>query len=151
MLFLFILSGTGVILIGILDWNSVNFPLWPRILLGIPLWLGGGALSLWAVVALGVAPTSGDESAIIRRGPYRFSRNPQYIGFILSLAGWALVTCSLLTFIASLLGIVPLILAPFAEEIWLMEKHGSPYAEYMRIVPRFISLKKGSKFDDHKF
>ncbi len=151
MLFLFILSGTGVILIGILDWNSVDFPLWLRILLGIPLWLGGGALSLWAVVALGVASTSGNESAIVHRGPYRFSRNPQYVGFILSLVGWALVTCSLLTFIASLLGIVPLILAPFAEEIWLMEKHGSPYAEYMRIVPRFISLKKGSKFDDHKF
>jgi len=142
MLTLFVAAGMGVILLGILDWKSLGIPLWIRVLFGTPLWLGGGALSLWAVAALGVASTLGVESAIIRRGPYRFSRNPQYVGFILSLAGWALVTSSLLALIASLFGIIPLILVPFTEEPWLLERYGATYAEYMQSVPRFIVLKK---------
>lgn len=142
MLILFIVSGVGVILLGILDWGSIDFAKWARVLVGIPLWLGGGVLSLWAVAVLGIGTTSGNEAAMIRQGPYCFSRNPQYVGFILSLAGWALVTSSSLALIASLSGIIPLILVPFAEETWLLEKHGSSYAEYMRAVPRFIALKK---------
>jgi len=57
-----------------------------------PLGLAGNALALWAIAALGIAPTSGDESMLVYRGPYRFSRNPQYVGFIAALIGWALLT-----------------------------------------------------------
>ena len=142
MLILFIISAGGVILLGILDWGNFSIPAWARVIAGGPLWLAGNALALWAIAALGIAPTSGDETTLIRKGPYSLSRNPQYVGFILGLVGWALMTNSALVLIVSLAGIIPLLLVPFAEEPWLLERHRSTYAEYKRTVPRFITFKK---------
>ena len=107
-----------------------------------PLGLAGNALALWAIAALGIAPTSGDESMLVYRGPYRFSRNPQYVGFIAALIGWALLTNSVLALIVSLAGITPLLLVPLAEEPWLRERLGAAYADYQHTVPRFIGMKK---------
>ena len=142
MLTIFTVSGAGVILLGVLDWNRFIVPLCVRVGIGLPLWLAGNALSTWAVSTLGIAQTSGKESALVQCGPYRFSRNPQYIGFVWALVGWTLMTNSALVLIVSLAGILPLLLVPFAEEPWLLERHGSAYAEYKRTVPRFIAFKK---------
>jgi protein-S-isoprenylcysteine O-methyltransferase Ste14 len=111
-------------------------------MIGVPFGLAGNALALWAIAALGMAPTSGDESTLVSRGPYRFSRNPQYVGFILALIGWGLITNSVLALIVSLAGIVPFLLVPLAEEPWLRERLGAAYADYQRTVPRFIGMKK---------
>ena len=141
MLTLFTVSGTGVILLGVLDWNGFIVPSCVRVGIGLPLWLAGNALSTWAISTLGIAQTAGNESALVQCGPYRFSRNPQYIGFVWALVGWTLMTNSVLVLIVSLGGILPLLLVPFTEEPWLLERHGSAYAEYKRTVPRFITFK----------
>jgi protein-S-isoprenylcysteine O-methyltransferase Ste14 len=133
MLTLFNLSAAGVFLVGVLDWGSFSLPGWMRVLVGIPLWLAGITLGLWAMIS-----TAGANGALIERGPYRFSRNPQYVGFILALTGWALVTDSALTIGVALAGCLPLLLVPFAEEPSLLEKYGALYAEYKRSVPRFF-------------
>jgi len=138
MLILFNIAAVGVILLGILDWNSSIIPIWARIAIGLSLWLIGNILAAWAVVSLGLARTSGEANTLIRRGPYRFSRNPQYLGFMLGLAGWALHTNSVLTMIASMAAFLPLILAPFAEEPWLQARYGQAFDEYRRSVPRFL-------------
>jgi protein-S-isoprenylcysteine O-methyltransferase Ste14 len=93
------------------------------------------------MVVMGFATSFGDESTLIRRGPYRFSRNPQYVGFISALIGWGFLTSSGLTLVASSVGIIPLILVPFAEEKWLLARYGAVYEEYKRAVPRFVSLR----------
>lgn len=142
MLLLFLISAAGVFLLGILDWGNFSIPLWARVIAGTPLWLAGNALALWTIITFGIAPTAGEETTLMRQGPYGFSRNPQYVGFMLALVGWALMTNSALVLIASLVGIIPLLLVPFAEEPWLLEKYGSNYAEYKRTVPRFIGFKK---------
>ena len=141
MLILFIVSAVGVILLGLVDWGRFVIPAWMRIAVGVPLWLGGSLLALWAMAALGDAPTAGDEGALVRRGPYGLSRNPQYLGFIIGLAGWALTANSALTLGASIAGIVPLGLVPFAEEPWLLARHGAAYEAYRRAVPRFFSFR----------
>jgi protein-S-isoprenylcysteine O-methyltransferase Ste14 len=138
MLILFGVSGAGVILLGILDWGSFTIPVWIRAAAGAPLWLVGNLLALWAVSALGAASTSGAAGVLIRRGPYGFSRNPQYLGFIVGLVGWALMSDAWLALIVSIVGTVPLVLVPFAEEPWLLERYGAAYAEYRRTVPRFV-------------
>jgi len=142
MLILFNVSALGVILLGILDWGNFIIPLWARIVVGLPLWLAGNILAVWAIAALGIAPTSGNEGTLICRGPYRLSRNPQYVGFMIGLLGWALISNSALTLTVSIAAIVPLLLVPFAEEPWLLALHGSEYEAYKRTVPRFISLKR---------
>ena len=135
---LFILSSVGVVALGILDWGNFALTPWLRWPVGGVLGLIGNGLALWAMVALGFAPTLGSEDALVRRGPYCFSRNPQYVGYIAALFGWAILAGSALTFLAALVGTVALILAPVAEEPWLLQKYGAAYEEYKRAVPRFI-------------
>lgn len=138
---LFITSGGGTICLGIVDWGSVTLAPWVRFAVGAPLWCAGNVLALWAMAVLGIAPSFGEEGQLVRRGPYRFSRNPQYVGFMAALVGWAFVASSGLTLVAALVGTVPLVLVPFAEEPWLATRLGAAYEEYRRSVPRFISLR----------
>jgi protein-S-isoprenylcysteine O-methyltransferase Ste14 len=139
---LFGISAGGIFLLGILDWGSISMPTWAQVLAGGTLWLTGTALGLWAIAVLGIAPTVGNKTFIVNRGPYRYCRNPQYAGFILALMGWTLITSSALTLIASLAAFIPLLLVPLAEEPWLLERYGVVYAEYKRKTPRFIGLLK---------
>jgi protein-S-isoprenylcysteine O-methyltransferase Ste14 len=137
-LILFSVSTWGSILLGIVDWGNFIIPSWARIGIGLPVWLAGDLLTIWALATLGIAPTSGNQGSLVQHGPYRFSRNPQYVGFMIGLIGWVLMTDSTLTFIVSLVAIIPLALVPFAEEPWLCTRYGSKYEKYMRVVPRFI-------------
>jgi protein-S-isoprenylcysteine O-methyltransferase Ste14 len=135
---LFGASAAGVVTLGIIDWGSLALPPWTRWAIGVPLWSGGNVVALWAVMVLGMASTFGGERGLIHRGPYRFSRNPQYVGFLMGLMGWATLTSSRLTLAGSLVGVVLLVLVPFAEEPWLKARYGAAYEEYRRAVPRFL-------------
>jgi protein-S-isoprenylcysteine O-methyltransferase Ste14 len=137
---LFLLSGAGALGVGILDWGSVSLAAWARWLVGGPLFLAGHSLGLRAMRSMGLSTTCGGQSGLVLAGPYRFSRNPQYVGFIVALVGWAVLAGSVLALVAAAVGTAALVLAPFAEEPWLLEAHGPAYDEYRRMVPRFLSL-----------
>lgn len=145
MLILFNLTAFGVILLGILDWNNFIIPIWARIAIGLPIWLTGNSLAAWAVISLGLARTSGEADTLIRRGPYRFSRNPQYLGFMLGMVSWGTLTNSAITLITVLAALPPLVLAPFAEEPWLKARYGAKYEAYLRTVSRFCSLTRNRR------
>jgi len=91
MLILFNVTAGSVILLGLLDWNNYIIPIWARVAIGLPVWLAGNILATWAVITLGLAHTSDEAGALIRRGPYRTSRNPQYLGA--SCSGWQVGPC----------------------------------------------------------
>jgi protein-S-isoprenylcysteine O-methyltransferase Ste14 len=139
---LFTVSSAGVVALGIVDWGSLALVPGLRFGAGLPLWAAGNGVGLWSMAALGLAPTFGEEGPLVRRGPYRFSRNPQYVAFMAALVGWALVAGSARTLAAALAGTIPLVLVPFAEEPWLAARHGPAYEEYRRSVPRFIALRR---------
>jgi len=145
MWFLFDISTIGIVVVGILDWGSLALPPWMQSAIGVPLLVGGIGFSLWSIVILGPSSTYGNEGPLILCGPYRISRNPQYLGFIVALIGWSFVASSWATILAALVWIIPLVLIPFAEEPWLLQRHGSEYEEYLRKVPRFVLLKKRTK------
>ena len=135
---LFFAASTSLILLGILDWNRTGLPLGVRYGAGVPFWLLGMGLAFWAISVLGVERAVGKASGLEIRGPYRFTRNPQYLGFMIGLVGWVLLTSSLFTFIAALVALVPLLLVPCLEEPWLMEKFGVDYADYLHSTPCFL-------------
>jgi protein-S-isoprenylcysteine O-methyltransferase Ste14 len=137
---LFAVSAFGTVALGLADWGHWSLSPWIRLGLGAPLWIAGNTLALWAVVTLGLAPSFGEMGLLVRRGPYRFSRNPQYVGFVATLVGWALLAGSAWTLVAAIAGAIPLILVPFAEEPWLAAKLGPDYEAYRRNVPRFLPL-----------
>ena len=145
MWFLFDISTIGIAVVGIIDRGSSALPPGMQLGLGVPLLVVGLGFAFWSIMILTPSSTYGNKGPLILRGPYRISRNPQYLGFIVALIGWSLVTSSRATILAALVWIIPLVLLPFAEEPWLLQRHGSEYEEYLRKVPRFVSLKKRKK------
>src|SRR5687768_7632847 len=114
-------------------------------------WNGLGALPIIAGVALaisgvrlftrhatGIVPFS-PATQLVTGGPYRFTRNPMYVGMVLLLIG-----------VATMLGtLTPWLVIPlFAwwidrrfvrqEEVMLEERFGEPYREFKRRVRRWI-------------
>ena len=79
---------------------------------------------------------------LVKDGPYRFTRNPQYVADIGMLAGFAVLSNSFYAWITCLLGMIWFVLAPFTEEPWLRDQFGIEYDLYMKRVPRFLSFKR---------
>jgi protein-S-isoprenylcysteine O-methyltransferase Ste14 len=70
-------------------------------------------------------------------GPYRWSRNPQYVGWFLFLLGFALNDWSLWCLAALLAIAVSLHVLVLVEEEHLLRTFGEQYVEFCRQVPRY--------------
>ena len=135
-----ITSMLGVLVLGILDWGSMPIPVPIRVAVGSLLMLLGLALALWAIRFLTVSTSLGLGGRFAQEGPYRFTRNPQYVGDILLIVGYIILSSSWLALITGLIGSLWFILAPFTEEPWLRERYGEEYERYLDTVPRFIGV-----------
>lgn len=118
---------------------------------GTALWPAGGlvvfagaSLLLWCVREFYVAgrgtlaPWSPPRK-LVTSGPYRFSRNPMYIGVAVVLLGWAVLFRSrtLLIYTAGFLIAVHLRVV-LAEEPWARRTFGADWEEYRARVPRWL-------------
>jgi protein-S-isoprenylcysteine O-methyltransferase Ste14 len=137
------LSLIGILALGALDWDSFAWTHWNRFVVGGLLFAAGGAFALWAAIGLGLSASQGHGGPLVARGAYRFSRNPQYVGTIAVLFGYALVCNSTLAVVGALVWISWYLLAPFAEESWLRERLGASFEAYAARVPRYLSLTAG--------
>lgn len=73
-------------------------------------------------------------------GIYRWSRNPQYVGWILFLAGFAMNDWSLWCLAALIVVAVSLHSLVLIEEEHLTRVFGQPYVDYCHRVPRYFPL-----------
>ncbi len=123
---------------------------WPKFL-GLPLAPLGIALvavawipSVWAIVLFRregteVSPTSPANRTLVTSGPYRFTRNPMYLGLVIVTLG-----------IAVWVGAWPMFIAPIAvfatanwihipfEEDKMRRQFGATYDGYVRRVRRWV-------------
>jgi len=125
-------------LIIFIDWNNWIFSSPLRFLIGIPLSLLGSSLLIWGIRHLGLINTSGVPDGFVKTGPYRFTRNPQYLGDMVLFLGLSILTNSLYLWITHLLLILVFIITPLAEEDWLQEQYGSNYQNYLEGTSRFL-------------
>lgn len=116
-----------------------------RIPITLILMLAGFSLTLSGFVAFRRAKTTLNphtpekSSSIVRGGPYRFTRNPMYLGL-------AFVLLAVCTYLANPLTIVAVAvffayLTRFQimpEERLLLANFGEPYAQYTRSVRRWL-------------
>jgi len=128
---------TSIALI-VLDWNSWLEVGDKRFFLGIPIAVIGALLVSWGIWTLGVKNTSGLQGGFVVSGPYRFTRNPQYVGDILLFIGIILIANSFYVLTTYALLILAFVMMPMAEEIWLEEVYGEEYKEYKKLTPRFL-------------
>lgn len=121
-------------------WDKSNFlPIGDvKYYLGVPLVMVGLLFLGWGMHSLGVTRTSGIEGEFVSTGPYKFTRNPQYIGDILLFLGMIVISNSFRAVAGFLLLVLAFLLMPLAEELWLEEVYGEPYREYKMVTPRFF-------------
>ena len=125
------------LLLLLMHWNSWVFQSPLRFVVGIPLALLGGMLAVWGMVTVGWKNTSGLKGGFVSDGPYRFTRNPQYVGDIVFFIGVGVIANSVFLWIAHLLLALVFVVALLTEEPWLEEQYGNAYREYRRRVPRW--------------
>ena len=120
-------------------------PWWP---LGAVVTLAGVALYLWCAglfsfVGRGTPAPIAAPNVFVARGPYRYVRNPMYIGVLTSIIGIAIAYASpwVLAY-AALVAIAFHFFVLGYEEPTLDERFGHSYEEYRRTVPRWIPRMK---------
>ena len=130
----------------LLRWTGVTQPeeLGPAQWIGVALVALGGLLAIWCVVTFGTigqgtpAPFDPPRRLVVR-GPYRFVRNPMYIGAATAVGGAALFYTSLplLGFLVFFLGVMQLFII-YYEEPTLKRMFGPEYAAYLQSVRRWL-------------
>jgi protein-S-isoprenylcysteine O-methyltransferase Ste14 len=124
---------------------------WPVPLLSPTIGIAAGAMLVVAAIGLFVSatrafkaagtPVPGNQpaTAIVKAGPYRFSRNPIYLAFVVFQLGLALLVNSLSLVITLLpaLGLMAFVVIP-REERYLMERFPVEYAAYRASVRRWV-------------
>jgi len=113
-------------------------------LAGALLIVAGEGLRFWGVsIAGSETRTTGGVGGtyLITNGPFAYVRNPLYVGNMIMYAGVGVMSLALfpwLTIAALLWFVLQYALIVKAEEEYLAERFGAPYAEYCRQVPRFL-------------
>ena len=105
--------------------------------------LGGLALNIGGFVTQKRAGTDpipfNPSTRIVTHGPYRFSRNPMYLGLALGTLGIAILVDSAWMLLAVPIGLVLIDhLVITREERYLERKFGEGYLNYKRRVRRWI-------------
>ena len=111
---------------------------------GLVLVVLGGTLAVWCILTFALAgkgtPAPFDPPRkLVAAGPYRWVRNPMYVGAGVALAGAALFyqSAALVAFAAGFLLVTHLFVV-FYEEPTLERTFGAQYADYRNAVPRWI-------------
>ena len=114
-----------------------------RVLLGLALIAGGVALGGWTLRWMRRTNQHPDPRkptpSLIFEGPFRFSRNPIYVGMALLEAGIGVALGNL--WLLLLLAPTLWVLAHYVierEEAYLARKFGEPYEGYRRSVRRWL-------------
>jgi protein-S-isoprenylcysteine O-methyltransferase Ste14 len=127
-----------------------------------PAWLGlsavpiafGSALLLYCVFefawsGLGTLAIIDPPRNLVVHGPYRYVRNPMYLGVIAVLVGESVAFCSrFLPVYAFMLLVCVNLFVRFYEEPMLRRKFGESYSRYCATVPRWFPhrSKIGSRY-----
>jgi protein-S-isoprenylcysteine O-methyltransferase Ste14 len=120
----------------ILDWHSIP----AGIILFVPgLFIVLSAGSLFRRRGTEILPHSPTNKLLLVEGPYRFTRNPMYLGMTLVLLGIAFFVGTLPMFLVPVVFfcLINFVFIPF-EEAKMLRQFGDRFADYKRRVRRWI-------------
>src|ERR1017187_62554 len=148
---------TALILFGVLlVWQAVAaafglyIPLGNRLFdplpaLGTIVAFAGALLILSAIATMGASweiPVSAERDSpaagLITSGPFRFSRNPIYLGFGITIVGWMLLIPAILSLVIVIGAILNLRYQALEEEEYLIRTYGADYEAWAREVGPFL-------------
>jgi protein-S-isoprenylcysteine O-methyltransferase Ste14 len=147
LIFTIVVPGTvlGVVPWLLLRWSGEAVMPSPSLwLIGLLPFLGGAALYLWCAGAFtfigkGTPAPIDAPVFLVRSGPYRWVRNPMYIGVFSVLLGEVILFHSLSLLVYMLLaGTAVDLFVVFYEEPTLRRQFGENYEAYLHAVPRWL-------------
>jgi len=134
----------GVFDLSLLGTAALDFGGWglPRVasVVGVVLALLGTAVFAWGARTMRSAETMGVTGELYTDGPYAYTRNPQYVGMIVGVTGFALGVDSVLVATLAAVHVGWVLLLPRAEEPHLRAEFGDAYDRYAARVPRFVGV-----------
>jgi len=111
----------------------------------------GIALLVWCIVLFAIdgrgtlAPVD-PPTVVVARGPYRFTRNPMYVGVTTWLTGVAVLTASRpLAWYALVVAVAFHLRVVLNEEPVMRRRFGAPYDAYCARVPRWLWPRRGTR------
>jgi protein-S-isoprenylcysteine O-methyltransferase Ste14 len=125
-------------LAGLLDPATLGLTSFSWRVVGLASMIAGSLLLAWGIGTLSWAQSLGRGQTLITEGPYRFTRNPQYIGDLALIAGFVLWSDSPRALSVAIAISIAVCLFPRTEEPWLGELFGDAYTRYRRRTPRFL-------------
>lgn len=113
-----------------------------RLWIGLLLVAAGTAALLWALVTMGRHHTDGNPdrapSTLVVEGPFRYSRNPFYLGFVAFFVGMAVAVNSVWLLAYAGTELVLADLQTRREEAYLETFFGHAYLDYRSRVRRWL-------------
>jgi protein-S-isoprenylcysteine O-methyltransferase Ste14 len=82
--------------------------------------------------------TGRQQPHLVKSGPYRYSRNPQYVTYFFFIAGYAVIGRTILAWVALALYWIVTHLLVLIEEEHLERRFGETYRRYRRTTPRYL-------------
>ena len=116
---------------------------YPFNLIGFLFFIVGAGLNIWTDQLLKKEQTTvkpfETPTVLIQTGPFKFSRNPMYLGMALLLLGFELILGSVTSFVGVILFVaaMEMVFIPKEEKI-LQEQFGEGYMAYKKKVGRCV-------------
>jgi protein-S-isoprenylcysteine O-methyltransferase Ste14 len=133
--FLFVPGTTMPAHVVTFDFMGVSLGMDHAMTYGLVVMLAGMALIVAGWISL---YTQVRQPGFAHKGLYRFSRHPQYLGFVLLVIGWFFGWPTILTVIFSPILVYKYIKAARSEEADMLGLYGDAYAVYMRETPFMV-------------
>ncbi len=139
----------GIVLLVISIFLHFYFPIakiipYPMNLTGILLSFLGLLITIWGALTFQKTdtpriPHDGKPKKIVVSGPYKFTRNPMYLGMVIFLLGTAIFMGSIIAFLSPVLFFmfINFSFIPYEEKL-LTKIFGKEYENYKRKVRRWI-------------
>ena len=144
LLFTVVVPGTVGVYVPLMLSRSHSTPPWPIRAAAIALFIVGAAIYGWCVFDFasfgrGTPFPLDSPKKLVRRGLYRYSRNPMYVGVLTVIFAWAVLYRSAAVVVYAIA--VALCFSLFVivfEEPRLRERFGTEYDLYRKEVPRWL-------------
>jgi protein-S-isoprenylcysteine O-methyltransferase Ste14 len=138
------LFDTSLLATAVLDFGGWGLPQAASVV-GLALAHLGTAVFVWGARTMRSAETMGVTGELYTDGPYAYTRNPQYVGMVVGVIGFAFAVDSSLVATLAAAHVGWVLLLPRVEEPHLRAEFGEAYDRYAARVPRFVGLRTLSK------
>lgn len=135
------LFDVSLVATAVLDWGEWGLAPPVTLVAGGILALLGTGVFVWGARTMRSDETMGVTGDLYTDGPYAYTRNPQYLGMVVGVPGFALLADSSLVMTLAAVHVGWVLLLPRAEEPHLRAEFGAAYDRYAARVPRFVGLR----------